>query len=208
MLTNILRRGNGSVSLSTDKLESSKYDHDSDEAIIERIFSSHDSGHFSHIVTRYRDKLTALAKTTLAGSTVHAEFEDVVQDAFLSAYDHLGSFRRGESFRPWLYKIVLNRCLDRLRAGKRIGYVENLDLHLEQSAGPLERVILKDQAARIAAAVSQLPPKLRAAFLLRHLDDLSYAELATVLSVPEGSVKNYLFRARAQVKQLLRDETK
>ena len=129
-----------------------------------------------------------------------------MQDAFVSAYDNLSSFRRGSTFRPWLYKILVNRCIDRLRASQRTSVSEDLDFYADTSPGPLETTVKNDQIRRISQAVSLLPPNLRIVFLLRHMEDLSYAELSKVTGLPEGTVKTHLFRARARVRDLVKEE--
>ncbi len=87
----------------------------SDEALAERVRVSGDTAAFGELVNRYRSRVMALARRMLAGSAPE-DAEDVAQEAFVAAYDKRASFRRGEPFRPWLYRIAVNRCLDRLRA--------------------------------------------------------------------------------------------
>ena len=70
-------------------------------------------------------------------------------------------------------------------------------------ADPLEALLTEEGEPRLSAAVAALPPKLRAVFLLRHLDDLSYEEIAAAAGVPLGTVKTHLFRARAQLRAAL-----
>jgi RNA polymerase sigma-70 factor (ECF subfamily) len=178
----------------------------SDEAIVARVLRTKDPGLFGVIVTRYRNKLMALAATTLAGSPASSEVDDVVQDAFVSAYDHLSSFRAEGTFRPWLYRIVINKCINRRRvSGRTVSSPELLE-QANNSPNPLTTVLNNEQANRISNAVDLLPPQQRAIFLLRHMDNLSYAELAQVTGLPEGSVKTNLFRARAKVREMIKDE--
>ena len=185
--------------------EASARDEASDEVLAERVRSAGDVAAFSVLVTRYRGRVVALSRRMLGPGGLE-EAEDVAQEAFVAAYDKRASFRAGEPFRPWLYRIAVNRCLDRLRAQTRrpppleIGSVTE-----PASAGtdPIEALLTEESEARLAEAVAALPPKLRAVFLLRHLDDLSYEEIAVATSVPMGTVKTHLFRARAQLRQAL-----
>lgn len=177
----------------------------SDEALAERVRSSGDVGAFSLLVSRYRGRVVALSRRML-GPAGWDEAEDVAQEAFVAAYDKRLSFRRGEPFRPWLYRIAVNRCLDRLRAqARRPAPVEigSIPEPVGQGADPLESLLTEEGEARLGEAVAALPPKLRAVFLLRHLDDLSYEEIAAATGVPMGTVKTHLFRARAQLRQAL-----
>lgn len=178
---------------------------DSDEALAERVRAGGDAAAFAVLVTRYRGRLVALARRMLADGGSD-EAEDVAQEAFVAAYDKRASFRRGEPFRPWLYRITVNRCLDRLRARSRRPPVSDLGSVPEPgtaSAEPLGLILADERDARLQEAVAGLPPKLRAVFLLRHLDDLSYDEIAAATSLPMGTVKTHLFRARAHLRQAL-----
>jgi len=133
--------------------------------------------------------------------------EDIVQDAFVSAYDNLKTFREGSAFRPWLYRIVINRCIDRLRQLRHL--VDGVDIDLmidDRERGPLESALMKDEARRINAAVLSLPANLRIIFLLRHMENLSYDDMAKATGLPEGTVKTHLFRARARIREILQED--
>ena len=171
----------------------------SDEALAERVRATGDAAAFGLLVTRYRARVVALARRMLAGSALD-EAEDIAQEAFVSAYDRRATFRRGEPFRPWLYRIAINRCLDRLRAQARRPAPLDITCVPEPilpGSDPLDALLTEEGDARLSEAVAALPPRLRAVFLLRHLDDLSYDEIAAAAGVPLGTVKTHLFRARA-----------
>ncbi len=181
-----------------------------DEALAERVRSSGDVAAFSLLVTRYRGRLVALARRMLPG-TGSEEAEDVAQEAFVAAYDKRASFRKGESYRPWLYRIAVNRCLDRLRAISRRPVTVEISSLPEPSVfgnGPEERLISNESEARLSQAVAALHPKLRVVFVLRHLDDLSYDEIAAATGLPLGTVKTHLFRARAELRLALAEYLK
>ena len=181
-----------------------------DEALAERVRSSGDVAAFSMLVTRYRGRLIALARRMLPGSSSD-EAEDMAQETFVAAYAKRTSFRKGEPFRPWLYKIAVNRCLDRLRALSRRPVTIEIGSLSEPKTfgnGPEELLLSTENEARLQAAVAALPPKLRAVFVLRHLDDLSYEEIATATSLPLGTVKTHLFRARAELRTALAEYLK
>ena len=176
-----------------------------DEALAERVRASGDVAAFSVLVTRYRGRLVALARRMLTGSNSD-EAEDVAQETFVAAYDKRNSFRPGEPFRPWLYRIAVNRCLDRLRAqSRRPATVEIGSLPEPALSGgdPVQALLSSETEARLREAVAALPPKLRAVFVLRHLDDLSYDEIAAATCLPLGTVKTHLFRARAELRAAL-----
>ena len=181
-----------------------------DEALAERVRSSGDVAAFSTLVTRYRGRLVALARRMLPGSSSD-EAEDIAQEAFVAAYAKRTSFRQGEPFRPWLYKIAVNRCLDRLRALSRRPVTVEIGSLLEPAIsgnGPEELLLSTESEARLQDAVAALPPKLRVVFVLRHLDDLSYDEIAAATGQPLGTVKTHLFRARAELRIALAEYLK
>ncbi len=177
----------------------------SDEALAGRVRADGDVAAFALLVTRYRSRVVALARRMLAGHGPD-EAEDVAQEAFVAAYDKRASYRVGEPFRPWLYRIAVNRCLDRLRAQSRRPVMAEMDSVPEPAGSvsdPVDALLTTESEARLQEAVAALPPKLRAVFLLRHLDDLSYDEIAVATGLPMGTVKTHLFRARAQLRAAL-----
>lgn len=196
---------------SRDRLsDSAMRDEASDEALAERVRATGDVAAFGLLVTRYRARVVALARRMLA-ATGPDEAEDIAQEAFVAAYDKRSTFRRGEPFRPWLYRIAVNRCLDRLRATARRPALLDIAAVSEPAligGDPLEALLTEEGEQRLSEAVAALPPKLRAVFLLRHLDDLSYEEIAAAAGVPLGTVKTHLFRARALLRTSLSEYLK
>lgn len=178
----------------------------SDEALALRVSLSGDGGAFALLVTRYRGRLIALARRMLGGNAEEAE--DVAQEVFVAAYNARDRYRRGEPFRSWLYRIAVNRCIDRQRAQGRRPGVSALEALVQEPVdpgqGPLDALLGDERDSRVQDAVDGLPPKYRAVFLLRHLDDLSYEEIAAATELPLGTVKTHLFRARAQLREALK----
>lgn len=202
---------------SATSLSSSDNDGISDETLAERVRAKGDTEAFTLLMMRYRARTIALARQMLATRRSGPdEAEDVVQEAFVAAYAKRATFRRGERFRPWLYRIVVNRCLDRLRADARRPAASGWDdltaaeepessAQADGSGGdPLSVLLGGERTARMEAAVAALAPRYRAVFLLRHLDDLSYEEIAEATDLPLGTVKTHLFRARAQLRTALK----
>ncbi len=176
----------------------------SDEALALRVRAHGDTEAFALLVTRYRGRVVALARRLL--DTARDEAEDVAQEAFVAAYDKRASFRPGASFRPWLYRIAVNRCLDRQRAQARRPAFVPLDTAsepAEEGAGPLATLLTDERERRLNQAVAALPTHYRIVFLLRHLDDLTYEEIAQATGQPLGTVKTHLFRARAALRHAL-----
>ena len=190
----------------TGRQQSMAIDDGSDEALAERVRASGDRAAFSLLVTRYRGRIVALARRMLAAQSAD-EAEDVAQETFLAAYEKRNSYGRGQPFRPWLYRIAVNRCLDRLRAESRRPAPLHWDSLPEPMAAteadPLDALLADEGERHLATAVAALPPKLRAVFLLRHLDALSYDEIGEVTRVPVSTVKTHLFRARVLLRTAL-----
>lgn len=178
---------------------------ESDEALAERVWASGDRAAFALLVTRYRSRVVVLARRMLAGRSAE-EAEDVAQETFLAAYEKRTSYGRGLPFRPWLYRIAVNRCLDRLRAESRRPAALSWDTVAEPEtpgADPLSALLADEGEQRLEAAIAALPPKLRAVFLLRHLEELSYEDIGQATGVPLSTVKTHLFRARALLRVAL-----
>jgi RNA polymerase sigma-70 factor (ECF subfamily) len=139
--------------------------------------------------------------------------EDVVQDALLSAWKSLASFE-GTSFRAWVFRIVTNRALDRLRSRRRRPELP-LDPPTDEgdSAAWAEPVAPGPELADIAAgrealavveqALATLPAEQRAALLLRDVEGFAYEEIATITSTEVGTVKSRIHRGRLAVRNVL-----
>lgn len=152
---------------------------------------------FGELVRRHRDVLWAVALRTTGNPS---DAEDALQEALISALRSVERFERRSAVRTWLYRIVVNASLDRLRrnAARPSTSLEGHD--------PVHPV---DDAARVAdrldvmSALQQLSPGQRAAVVLVHVEGMSVAEAAEVLDLPEGTVKSRCSRGRAQLAQLL-----
>jgi RNA polymerase sigma-70 factor (ECF subfamily) len=133
--------------------------------------------------------------------------EDVVAEAFLSAYRHIDRFQTGRRFEPWFLKIVANEALQLARRARR---AERLNALLgRQRVAPLDPVEVAEANAlrrRVIAAVRDLAPNERAAITLRYLLDLDERAVAETLGWPLGTVKTRLHRARGQLRERLGEE--
>ena len=140
-----------------------------------------------------------------------ADAEDVVQDAFLSAWRSIRSFE-GTSFRAWLFRIVTNRALDRVRSRKR-----RPELPLEPadddeviwaepaSSGPelADLAASREALLLVEEALKSVPEEQRAALLLRDVEGFAYDEIALMTGVEIGTVKSRIHRARVAVRNTL-----
>lgn len=140
---------------------------------------------------------------------------DLVQETFMKAFSSLASYRSEFRFSTWLYKIAANSSIDHLRK-KRIQAL-SLDRKIETKDGSVEIQIpdysyhpgqtleRKEQRNFIEEAINSLPAKYREVIVYRHKEDKSYEEIADQLSIPVGTVKARIFRARELLKKKLKD---
>jgi len=171
---------------------------------------------FEELVRQYDQAVLRLAMH-LTGSDTEAQ--DIYQEAFLKAYRNIGSFRFECSFYTWIYRIVTNLCLDHLRK-KRVRKEEapvavdeegkSYDL-LEQvadaraGADPERDLMSRELGRRITGALSQLSPKERMVFELKHYHGLKLRTVGEILHTTEETAKNTLFRATQKLRSSLAD---
>jgi len=138
----------------------------------------------------------------ILGYRRYDEVEDLVQDAFMQALARIGQLRHPDAFRWWLRTILRNLCFQHLRGRPLTFEAADADVEIRVE----ETILTVEPHDRIWAAIELLPENLRATVLLRHFGRCnSYAEIATVLSVPIGTVRSRLSDARGRLAQMLRD---
>ncbi|HEY8172709.1 MAG TPA: sigma-70 family RNA polymerase sigma factor [Dehalococcoidia bacterium] len=140
--------------------------------------------------------------------------EDGTQDAFLSAWRHIATFK-GVSFRAWLMRIAANACTDELRRRQRRpavsidaplpGSDEPIDVP-DAAAGPEAEVLRSEQQATIQAALLRLPEDQRLAVVLCDIQGLAYEEIAESMRCSVGTVKSRIARGREKLRGLLGEE--
>jgi RNA polymerase sigma-70 factor, ECF subfamily len=152
---------------------------------------------FRYLVERYQSEALGHARAILAD---REDALDAVQEAFLDAYQALGRFEVSRQFYPWFYTILRNRCFKMLR-----GHRKNVEVSLEDALilAPSSEAPPEDRLALERALVG-LSPDERELVTLKHLDGLSYDELAERLEVPRGTVMSRLFYARKRLREKLR----
>ena len=130
---------------------------------------------------------------------------DCAQDAFIRAYRALHQYDPVYPFGPWLFRITTNASLNFVQRGRgREITVEELPEDPEPpESGPELSAIRKEDVDEVLRAMAELPPAYRAALTLRHMQQLSYQEVADALGIPLGTVKTHLHRARAALKTKL-----
>lgn len=164
---------------------------------------------------RYQGRLYRMALRVLRDEDAA---RDAVQEGLLKAYASLGRFEERSSFYTWVYRLVMNQCIDmrrRERADRRVAWSEGdpiesgalepaLDAQLPEPSAPLDEVARKELRDHVVRAVEALPEAARTTLLLREVDGLSYAEIAEAQSIPQGTVMSRLHYARRRVQQAMR----
>jgi RNA polymerase sigma-70 factor (ECF subfamily) len=159
------------------------------------------------LLRRHHDRLYAVCRR-LAGND--ADARDATQEALIAIARGIRRFDGRAAFSTWAYRVATNACLDELRRRRRRpapGLPDDLDdgpIDHGRSAGRRPGAIeaLPERMA-IDDALVQLPMEFRAAVVLRDLCDLDYAEIASVLDIPPGTVRSRIARGRAQLARLL-----
>lgn len=161
-----------------------------------------DADAFSHLVTAYETSVYRLA-LRMCGN-VH-DAEEAAQEAFVSAWKGLPSFRGESKFSSWLYQLTTNACLDLLRREKRHRAAVPLDEQTELSSEDTPQRAAENAELRdtLQAALQELSDDHRQIFLLRQMRQLSYDEIGALLGLEAGTVKSRLSRAKKQLRQIL-----
>src|SRR5215467_1889662 len=160
-----------------------------------------DRQRFERLVVPHLDAAFNLARWLLRS---REDAEDVVQEAMLRAFRFFRGFHGGDA-RAWLLQIVRNSCyswLEKHRAAELSVEFEE-ELHPDSSGSPESLAIAGDNRERLARAIEDLPPRFREVLVLRELEGCSYKEIATVTSIPIGTVMSALARARRRLQQSL-----
>jgi RNA polymerase sigma-70 factor, ECF subfamily len=183
-------------------------------ALIRRCVAG-DAAAWEEIVRQYHRRIYNICYR-FAGSTDEAE--DLTQDVFIKMYKTLNTYDRGRgAFMTWVTTITRNLLVDHFRKSKYDRVTDSLDTPVsehedamplsdrieDRAPAPDARVLRRETRESVHHALQKLSPELREAVILRDLQDMDYREIATVLKVPEGTVKSRINRGRAELARLL-----
>lgn len=189
----------------------------SDHEAIERARRG-DHGAFKVLVVRYEGRALRLARRVLKDDE---KARDAVQEAFLKVYRSLDRFEGRSSFYTWLYRLVLNLCLDmrrRDRSEREVEWTEERAHPAGGEGGALRAAVAEGEGGparlleraeireRVAAAIEKLPDMQRETLILREVEGLSYQEIAEALEISKGTVMSRLHYARKKVAKILEEE--
>jgi RNA polymerase sigma-70 factor (ECF subfamily) len=165
------------------------------------VLDSQERERFEQLVLPHLDAAFNLARWLLRS---RADAEDVAQEAVLRAYRFFGGFHGGDA-RAWLLQIVRNTGYTWLEKNRPMEMKTEFDeeLHVQPSHTPESLAIASDDRERLTRALETLPPRFREVLVLRELEGCSYKEIATITSIPIGTVMSALSRARQRLHQAL-----
>ena len=189
-----------------------------DEELVKRA-KNDDPWAVEQLVLRYQQKVYAIACQMLAGDAEEAR--DRTQDIFLQAFRNIKRFKGKSSFYTWLYRIVINTCIDsrrRQNRWKKIFFPSRFDKNRDEApdnsleeiadanpnSDPLAAASGRQLEDDVKSAVNKLPQRQRAIFQLKVFQEMSIAEIAEALELAEGTVKTHLFRATRTVQKQLK----
>jgi RNA polymerase sigma-70 factor, ECF subfamily len=169
-----------------------------DAALVTRCLQG-DAQAFEVIVGRYQRTLFSVAVRMLGD---REDAFDATQNAFVRAYEKLGTFKTGHRFFSWLYRILVNECLNAIRS--RRSTTDESEAEAIATGGPLEALESSERRRLVQRALLALPPDLRMVVVLRHYGELSYEEIGEAIGgLPVKTVKSRLYTARQRLGVLL-----
>jgi RNA polymerase sigma-70 factor, ECF subfamily len=179
----------------------------SDEEVVARVLTG-ETGMFEIVMRRHNQRLYRVARAILRND---GEAEDVMQDAYVRAYEYLGQFAGKAKFSTWLTRIAVHEALARQRRGNRYQELQPtseyegdpMDRFASLAPDPEQQVSNSEIRMLLEEAVEKLPDAYRTIFMLRDVEDMSTTDAADVLEITEENVKVRLHRARALLRKSL-----
>jgi RNA polymerase sigma-70 factor, ECF subfamily len=168
---------------------------DAADALLAQRAADGDELAFAVIVRRHAPYLRALTTGLLRSN---ADVDDVVQDAFITAWDKLPDLRDGRGLRSWLAAIAARKATDRLRRRRDQTPLDDVD-PVAPGDDPAASAELSSQMAALGRALADLPDEVRITWTLREVSGRSYEQIAADLDVPVSTVRGRLARARAHL---------
>lgn len=187
------------------------FDRNSDLQLIRRCKRGHEPS-FARLLERYRSPVYGLCYRMTRNAE---DARDLAQEVFIKVFSLLDRYDETYAFSSWLFRIATNHCIDHLRRN-RLRFLplemqagpsgEEMELPLPDPGPRPDRLLEQKEAMeRLEEVIASLPPHYRIITLLRHDEELSYEEIATILDLPLGTVKARIHRARNMIMQILRD---
>ena len=162
-----------------------------------------DRAAFQLLFETYKDKVFSIAVYSSGGDRSIAD--DVTQQIFLKLFTAIRQFRGDSEFTTWLYRLVVNACLDERRRRRRLlPWGETVAMRNPSEKKPQEKQYARLEIAEaVRAAIGELKPKFRLPILLKYIEGLSYEEIASVMGCSKGTVASRLNRGHSQLAKRL-----
>ena len=154
---------------------------------------------FEPLVSRYQKVLFNVAYRLLGD---REDARDATQTAFVRAFEKLATYDSAHRFFSWIYRIVVNECLN---VRERRPAFQGLDETMASSESPYAEAEAHETSERIQAGLMRLTQEYREVVVLRHFAELSYSDISAALGVPEKTVKSRLHSARQRLGEILKD---
>lgn len=174
-----------------------------DEALVEASLAGATEA-FDELVTRHR---RAVYHVCYRFVNNHEDAADLTQDTFVRAWKALASFRRQSRFSTWVHRIAVNVSLNRVSLKTPRSEAVDFDTMADtREPAPGHSLMVAERRALVRAAVAALPPRQRAALILRTYHDLSHQQVATIVGTSVGAVKANVFHALANLRKQLESQ--
>lgn len=162
-----------------------------------------DRAAFQLLFETYKDKVFSIAVYSSGGDRAVAD--DVTQQIFLKLFTAIRQFRGESEFTTWLYRLVVNACLDEKRRRRRLlPWGETVAMRNPSDKKPQEKQYARLEVAEaVREAIGELKPKFRLPILLKYIEGLSYEEIASVMGCSKGTVASRLNRGHSQLAKRL-----
>ncbi len=170
-----------------------------DEVSLLRASLQGETEAWGEIVARYKDAVFGLCLGFLHNP---ADAEDITHDAFIRAYENLRRYKLEKKFSTWIFTVASNLCRNRLRHRRYHPVIAPPD-EIAGGLDPAKEYERDVRLGQVRKALDQLPYLYRTPLVLRFYNELPYHEIAEILSVPEGTVKTRIHRAKIQLKKIM-----
>lgn len=167
-----------------------------------RLVLAGERGLFEVFMRRYNTTVYRAVRSILRNE---AEVEDVMQQAYLAAFEHLDSYRGESKLSTWLVRIAVNEALGKLRKKRPTVEIDEQERASEMS-NPEDMNAMRELLTVMETCIDELPKNARIVVMLRDIEEMSTADVASVLEIQEDAVKTRLHRARAQLEARMREK--
>ena len=183
-----------------------------DDFRLVRAFQAGDEKAFEELIRKYQRQVANIIYLSLGDREI---VQDLVQEVFIRVFKSVRHFEFDSSFYSWLYRITVNLCIDEIRRRKfkrtfSLGFLSNEQVDeklasFEKSHTPSDLLLEGEKKETVLKALQKLNVHHRAVMILREYDGLSYEEIAKTLTISIQAVKSRIFRAREEMRKLLKE---